>query len=181
MCLLLRVLGCAVGSQAWARALAALGSDDEIEFNAYSDMHYYNARSKGVSFQVEPVAEAGKVLTVDLYNKQPKWGTLTLPIKIIWEEHTFVLEAATTALDMVRAFGEPTRKGGGDAGGTTAKALGPAMWLEWALAAPQGVDAPTLYVLAEYGGEPARAKDRWEAGRGSSAVWATLALSIVPV
>lgn len=180
---LVSVLDTAVGSNAWT---ALLGADaDSLELRTYPDTHYYNARTRGVSFQVNP--ETSRVVTIDVYNAQPRWGTYTsYPIAIhYWADDTHErhldITPTTKAIDLVQALGEPSRKGGAEAGGPTARALGPAMWTEWALS----VDVPavgrtTLYLLAEYAGEAARARDRWEPGRGSEATWATLALSLVP-
>lgn len=180
---LVSVLGTAVGSAVWT---ALLGADAEsLEVRTYPDIHYYNARTRGVSFQVDPTTS--RVLTIDVYNAQPRWGTYAAyPILIrYWTENTherhLEITPTTKAIDLVQALGEPTRKGGAEAGGPTARALGPAMWTEWALAVDMpSVGRTTLYLLAEYAGEAARACDRWEPGRGSESVWATLALSLVP-
>ncbi|WFC93775.1 hypothetical protein MBRA1_000398 [Malassezia brasiliensis] len=180
---LVSVLGTAVGSDAWT---ALLGADAKsLEVRTYPDINYYNARTRGVSFQVDPATS--RVVTIDVYNAQPRWGTYTAyPILIrYWTDDTherhLAIMSTTKAIDLVQALGEPSRKGGAEAGGPTARALGPAMWTEWALA----VDVPaigrtTLYLMAEYAGEAARARDRWEPGRGSEATWATLAISLVP-
>lgn len=179
---LLEWLGQAVSSPAWQ----AYVSEKSVEQRSYPDICYYNIRQDGVSFQVDPATQ--KILTIDLYNSQARWGAFPhYPLEITIRGSngaTFVLPITptTTAIELVRTLGEPSRKGGGDAGGTTARALGPAMWTEWACLSKIGLsDSLTpLYLLAEYGGEAARAKDRWEPGRGSEARWATIALSIVP-
>lgn len=178
----LALLGTKVGSAAWQAFLA--GEDDRVEVRRYPDTYYYNLRPRGISFQVDPATST--ISTIDLYNAQARWGSydqypVEIPIVTDHQNKQVVqITPETTAIELVRAFGEPTRKGGAEAGGPTTRALGPAMWTEWKVSAAMGTSQPaSLYVLAEYAGEAARAPDRWERGRGSDARWATIALSIV--
>lgn len=179
---IVRLLGTAVGSVAWQAFVASAGA---IEHKTYSDMHYYNVRQEAFSLQVDPASS--RVVTIDVYNAQARWGVypaypIEITLRLEGKEADMVITPATSALEMVRTLGEPHRKGGGDAGGTTAKALGPAAWLEWVVEGRVGSTATwtTLYIMAEYAGEAARAKDRWEPGRTSASHWATIALSLKP-
>lgn len=180
---LLTLLGAKVDSDAWRILLKK--EEHAPEVRKYTDMHYYNLRRKGVSLQVKP--DTSQVVTIDLYNAQARWGSFDeYPLRIpFWnqerKECLLTLQPETTALELVRTLGEPSRKGGAEAGGPTARALGPAMWTEWTLETRlPATTQTTLYILAEYAGEAARAKDRWEPGRGSTTTWATIAISIEP-
>ena len=177
--MLINFLGTVVGSSQWTKLL---GSDAEsVEICKYPDMHYYNVRPKGISFQVEPTSK--KIQTIDLYHQQRRWGewpTYPICIDFIRDEKndTLTITPDTTALQLVQKLGEPLRKGGAEAGGPTARALGPAMWTEWCIEASQmSSERNTIYIMVEYAGEAARAPDRWERGRGSEAPWATIAIS----
>lgn len=171
-------LGVRVESPEWS----ILTKDGNIEHCAYPDMHYYNSRKLGISYQVKPTGTyASRIVSIDIYNGQPRWGTYPdYPILLNYNTTNgtrgLSIEPHTTALDFVLALGEPTRKGGGEAGGATARALGPALWMEWTLT----TSYTPLYLMAEFRGKSARAPDRWELGRGSCATWATITLSILP-
>ncbi|WFD31384.1 hypothetical protein MSPP1_002419 [Malassezia sp. CBS 17886] len=180
---LAQLLGCTQDSPTWQEATHHLDADPGAwDTRAYSDVHFWNLRKCGVSFQFVPTPPTPTLVTIDVYNSQPGWGPYPgYPIMIphVNEQGAvvhFTLQPSNTAKNFVMALGEPQRKGGGEAGGPTAKALGPGMWLEWSL--PQAHGRTPLYMLVEFGGEAARAKDRWELGRGDTAEWATVAVSI---
>ncbi|WFD42498.1 hypothetical protein MPSI1_001143 [Malassezia psittaci] len=180
--MLVNVLGTVVGSSQWTELL---GSDAEsVEICEYSDMHYYNVRPRGISFQVEPTTK--EIQTIDLYHQQRRWGEwpkYPICIDFVRDENHDTLEITphTTALQLVEKLGEPLRKGGAEAGGPTARALGPAMWTEWCIEARRSSsERIALYIMVEYAGEAARAPDRWEKGRGSEAPWAAIAISCKP-
>lgn len=176
------LLGCTLGSPEWD---SYIGSK-QMEINTYPDIHFYNSRAEALSFQFLPDNQTsdGTLVTIDVYNGQRKWGQYpNFPIVISWlsgdDAKTFHVTDSTRAIDLVEQFGEPVRKGGGGGSGLSGKAFGPALWMEWCLDTPLP-STPKIYLLVEMGGEAARAPDRWESGRGSHAVWATLSLSTQP-
>lgn len=145
-------LGVRVESPEWS----ILTKDGNIEHCAYPDMHYYNSRKLGISYQVKPTGTyASRIVSIDIYNGQPRWGTYPdYPILLNYNTTNgtrgLSIEPHTTALDFVLALGEPTRKGGGEAGGATARALGPA--------AVDGMDTNNFLYTALFDGRISRRK-----------------------
>ncbi|KAK0526705.1 hypothetical protein OC842_005105 [Tilletia horrida] len=98
----------------------------------------------------------------------------------------------TSGADFVQAWGEPSRKGGGE--GPVGR--GPAAWMEWTghaivaafpvTAAASGHDSAAhsdatrqtpLQIMVELGGPGARGPRRWEADSAGSSVWKVLTLA----
>ena len=182
--MLQRLLGCTTESDAWRAYVREHGGGDprSLEVKQYPDMHYYNLRERGVSFQFEP--HSRKLVTLDVYNAQPRWGRYpSFPEPIQLQEREVQVTPELTGIDFVHWLGEPARKGGahqtGQAGGAAA---GPAAWMEWACTAPawmQGT-AELVYVqveLATAGAGPAAVGWGVSVGRCR---WAVLTLSIRP-
>ena len=182
--MLQRLLGCTTESDAWRAYVSEHGGGDprSLEVKKYPDMHYYNLRERGVSFQFEP--QSHKLVTLDVYNAQPRWGRYpSFPEPIQLQEREVQVTPELTGIDFVQWLGEPARKGGahqtGQGGGAAA---GPAAWREWACTAPawmQGT-AERVYVqveLATAGAGPAAVG--WDVSVGRCR-WAVLTLSIRP-
>lgn len=157
----------------------------EPELKSYPDAVYFNYYALGISLLFTPSKgqtkspldyEALSLDGIDIYNttkdaKQSKGKTYSqfslLPMKLSATigstdsiPNQFELKAETTGQDLVRALGEPTRKGGG-AGPSTGSI---SIWCEWS----------ALGIMVEFGGEEARGPQAWE--RGKDAVWKVVTL-----
>ncbi|WFD36066.1 hypothetical protein MCUN1_002937 [Malassezia cuniculi] len=126
-------------------------------------------RWRGISYQFSD----GKLHTIDVYNGQRGWGAYPdFPIEIKWDDRSVSVNPDTTGTDLVKALGEPTRKGGSNDAAAPIAGHGPAAWLEWTL-------RNDLFLLVELSGKQARAPVGWDASVGAQP-WGVLTLSNRP-
>ncbi|PWY97236.1 hypothetical protein BCV70DRAFT_70484 [Testicularia cyperi] len=165
------------------------------ERKSYSDVVYDNYQMLGLSLQFEP-ANVGSdarscasgdlcLAAVDLYGHQdpadsrssiwkPFVGLpLTLHFSHMGQTREAAISRSMTGKQFVSTFGEPTRKGGGDAG-----RMGPPVWMEWQLDVPgAAARVRSLKLLVELTGAAVRGPDRWSPDRAGSAQWGVLTLT----
>ncbi|CED84396.1 hypothetical protein [Phaffia rhodozyma] len=120
-----------------ATGLAGLDEVPEPVVQVYPDTTYLAYHTLGLSLSFTPPKPTGaSVLSqIDIYNPPPR---SSVPTKTTSRNPTYVstpqqilphpLSSTTNALDVLDAFGEPTRKGGGQA---HLGSIGPGVWLEW--------------------------------------------------
>ncbi|GJJ12249.1 hypothetical protein Clacol_006490 [Clathrus columnatus] len=139
------------------------------EIKAYPDAVYFNYYTLGISFMFIPTTNQ-KTMTdldydehildgIDIYNssdkeKSPYTTFPLLPFRIESSEDS-ELTTNSTGQDIVRALGEPGRKGGGS--GPLSGSI--SIWCEWG----------SKGIMVEFGGDNARGPQAWE--RGKDARW----------
>lgn len=170
--MLQELLGGAQAGEAW-RAHVDQATGDEpsrIECREYPDTTYINMRWRGTSYQFTN----GTLHTIDVYNAQRGWAPYPdFPLEIGWSgERSVRITPETTGIDLVRALGEPSRKGGSNNAAAPIAGHGPSAWLEWAL-------QDDLFLMVELAGKQARAPVGWDSSVGAQP-WAVLTLSNIP-
>lgn len=106
-----------------------------MDFKADTTYHAYHPLGLSLSFSPASKSSAQPVLSqIDIYNPPPPDSApKTLSKKRTYaptpaELLPFPLTATSDALAVLDTFGEPTRKGGGQA---HLGSIGPGVWLEW--------------------------------------------------
>jgi len=162
--------------QHWLVTLAPEVCALQPEVKAYNAVVYHNYPTLGVSLEFTQTSNKGgdhertSLEAIHIYNRHEQHQKYTtsfssfprFPIILPQVEESsapaLVLDAATTAKDLVQALGEPTRKGGGN--GPTSGSIN--IWCEWA----------NCGVMVEFGGLESRGQDAWD--RGRDAIWKEL-------
>lgn len=154
-------------------ASAANITPPEPELKAYPDAVYFNYYTLGISLVFIPSSghqtgaatyEDHALDAIDIYNSRDKGEKANyvtfplLPLEV--KSADGQLTAESTGQDIVRALGEPERKGGG--GGPSSGSI--SIWCEWSRRG----------IMVEFGGEHVRGPQAWE--RGKDAVWQVFTL-----
>lgn len=180
---LVRLLGQSIGSKDEADTLSSLGIDlSSVTTKTFGQVTYRSASDAGLSLQFEH----GQCQAIDLYNEGAVkgWQPFThLPLSLHFSntdtqvaQHSLTLDKNTCGKILVRSFGEPDRKGGGEPlKGGGASGMGPSVWMEWQHARLAGRH---VYLMVELMGADARGAQRWE--KGAEAFWGICTFSLPP-